>query len=146
MNNLCMLIHENSHWKHNQNLISYTCRNKDVVSEKAEASDIGFCIIERISIRLLFLLVIYLLIRGEIKMKNSYGTNGIIDFSRLWELLERRGHNKAWLRANGIHANTIVKLRKNENVTCEVLANLCHLLDCQVWEILEYKKTENTRK
>jgi DNA-binding Xre family transcriptional regulator len=84
--------------------------------------------------------------RGEIKMKNPYGTNGIIDFSRLWELLERRGHNKAWLRANGIHANTIVKLRKNENVTCEVLANLCHLLDCQVWEILEYKKTENTRK
>lgn len=79
-------------------------------------------------------------------MKNPYGTNGIIDFSRLWELLERRGHNKAWLRANGIHANTIVKLRKNENVTCEVLANLCHLLDCQVWEILEYKKTENTRK
>lgn len=79
-------------------------------------------------------------------MKNPYGTNGIIDFSRLWELLERRGHNKAWLRANGIHANTIVKLRKNENVTCEVLAHLCHLLDCQVWEILEYKKTENTRK
>ena len=79
-------------------------------------------------------------------MKNPYGTNGIIDFSRLWELLERRGHNKSWLMSNCINANKNFKHRKNENVTCEVLAHLCHLLDCQVWEILEYKKTENTRK
>lgn len=45
-------------------------------------------------------------------MKNPYGTNGIIDFSRLWELLERRGHNKAWLRANGIHPIPLLNLEK----------------------------------
>lgn len=86
-----------------------------------------------------------LIIRGK-KMKKPYGINGIIDFSRLWELLERRGLNKAWLRANGIYSNTIVKLTKNENVTCEIIANLCYLLDCQPWEILEYKKTESIHK
>lgn len=72
--------------------------------------------------------------------KTPYGANGFMDFSRLWELLERRGYNKQWLRSNGIHSNTIAKLAKNENVTCEVLANICCLLNCQVWEIMEYKK------
>ena len=82
--------------------------------------------------------------------KIPYGMNGIIDFSRLWELLERKGYNKQWLKNNGIHSNTVAKLTKNENVTCEVIANLCNLLNCQTWEIMEYKKkikeNENTKK
>ena len=78
--------------------------------------------------------------------KTPYGTNGIIEFSRLWELLERKGYNKQWLRNNGIHSNTVAKLAKNENVTCEVIANLCNLLNCQVWEIMEYRKNKNTCK
>ena len=76
--------------------------------------------------------------------KIPYGTNGVIEFSRLWELMERKGYNKQWLKNNGIHSNTIAKLTKNENVTCEVLANLCNLLNCQPWEIMEYKRKENT--
>lgn len=78
--------------------------------------------------------------------KMPYGTNGIIDFSRLWELLERRGYNKQWLKNNGIHSNTVAKLTKNENVTCEVIANLCNLLNCQTWEIMEYKKKNKESK
>lgn len=78
--------------------------------------------------------------------KKTYGTNGIIDFSRLWELLERKGYNKQWLRNNGIHSNTVAKLAKNQNVTCEVIANICHMLNCQPWEIMEYKKNENIWK
>lgn len=72
--------------------------------------------------------------------KKPYGTNGYIDFSKLWVLLERKDINKRWLRNNGIHSNTIAKLSKNENVTCEVIAHLCSLLDCQTYEILEYRK------
>lgn len=71
-----------------------------------------------------------------------YGTRGIMDFSRLWDLLERRGYNKKWLNENGVHSNTIAKLARNGNVTCEVLAHLCQLLNCQPWEIMEYKKPE----
>lgn len=81
---------------------------------------------------------------GDTKNKAPYGYNGYLDFSRLWELMERKGHNKQWLKNNGIHSNTVAKLSKNENVTCEVLANLCHLLNCQIWEIMEYKT--NTQK
>lgn len=72
--------------------------------------------------------------------KEPYGARGYMDFSRLWELMDRKGVNKTTLRDNGIHSNTVSKLVKNENVTCEVLARLCDLLSCQPWEIMEYKK------
>ena len=72
--------------------------------------------------------------------KRPYGYNGYMDFSRLWNILERKGLNKQWLKNNGIHSNTIQKLVNNGNVTCEVLSNICNLLDCQPWEIMEYKK------
>lgn len=76
------------------------------------------------------------------KRIDRYGENGYIDFSRLWDLLKRRGLNKFYLRKNGINTNTVQKLIKNKNVTCEVLANLCHLLNVQVWEICEYKEKQ----
>lgn len=69
----------------------------------------------------------------------NYGDNGYINFSRLWELMERKNVNKQWLRDNGIHSNTVAKLTKNGNVTCEVICNLCRLLECQPGDIMEYK-------
>ena len=75
----------------------------------------------------------------------NYGENGNIDFSRLWEILEKKQHNKKWLKENGIHSNTIAKLTKNQNVTCEVICNLCNLLDCQPGDFMLYTK-ENTQK
>lgn len=65
----------------------------------------------------------------------NYGDNGYINFSRLWELMERKNVNKQWLRDNGIHSNTVAKLTKNGNVTCEVICNLCRLLECQRGDI-----------
>lgn len=68
----------------------------------------------------------------------EYGKNGYIDFSRLWVLLEKKNLNKQWLRNHGMHANTISKLTKNENVTCEVICNICKLLDIQPGDLMEY--------
>lgn len=68
----------------------------------------------------------------------NYGENGYMDFTRLWAMLEKRGHKKQWLIDNGIHRATIYKLVDNGNVTCEVLCNLCRLLKCQPGEIMEY--------
>ena len=69
----------------------------------------------------------------------EYGKNGYIDFSKLWEILKEKKVNKQWLRNNGIHSCTISKLVKNENVTCEVIAHLCRLLNCQPSDFMEYK-------
>ena len=76
----------------------------------------------------------------------NYGENGYIDFSKLWVLMNKKDLNKQWLKNNGIHSNTVAKLTKNENVTCEVICNLCRLLNCQPGEIMEYKIKCNARK
>ena len=68
----------------------------------------------------------------------NYGNNGYIDFSKLWEVMEKKKYNKEFLRKNGIHANTVQKLVKNQNVTCEVIATLCALLKCQPGQIMRY--------
>jgi len=75
----------------------------------------------------------------------EYGKNGHIEFSKLWDEMARKGVNKQWLRNNGLHANTISKLTKNENVTCEVISNLCNLLDCQPGDIMGYVPNTESR-
>lgn len=68
----------------------------------------------------------------------NYGDKGYIDFSKLWTLMEKKKLKKTWLRENGIHSNTVSKLSKNENVTCDVIAQLCYLLKCQPKDIMQY--------
>ena len=68
----------------------------------------------------------------------NYGDNGYIDFSKLWEVMEKKKLNKEFLRKTGIHANTVQKLVKNQNVPCEVIATLCALLKCQPGQIMRY--------
>ena len=53
--------------------------------------------------------------------------------------MEKKKKNKQWLINNGIHRNTVYKLVNNENVTCEVICNLCYLLNCQPKDIMEYR-------
>lgn len=70
--------------------------------------------------------------------KKLYGSNGYISFEKLFTVLKKKGLNKQYLRDNGIHSNTVLKLANNENVTCEVIANLCKLLDVQPRQIMDY--------
>lgn len=70
---------------------------------------------------------------------SNYGKHGYIDFSKFWNMLEKKNKNKQWLINNGIHRNTVYKLVNNENITCEVICNLCNLLGCQPGQIMEYK-------
>lgn len=71
--------------------------------------------------------------------KSNYGENGYIDFSKLWEMLDRKGKNKQYLLNNGFSKVVLYKLVNNENVTCEIIARLCYLLNTQPKNILEYK-------
>lgn len=70
--------------------------------------------------------------------KLNYGKNGVISFNKMWELMATRGIKQQYLINNGIHRATIYKIKNNDNVTCEVIANICKLLKCQPGDILEY--------
>ena len=63
-----------------------------------------------------------------------------IDYSKLWDLLQKKGLNKKYLRDSGIHANTVAKLVKNENVTTDIITRICDILDCDIFDIMELKK------
>ena len=77
--------------------------------------------------------------------KMAYGENGYLDFDKLWKLLEKKNLKQQYLINNGIHRNTVYKLKNNDNITSEVICNLCKLLNCQPKDILEYMPNQKNQ-
>ena len=60
-------------------------------------------------------------------------------YNKLWKLLIDKKMNKTDLRiAAGITTTALAKLGKNENVNTEVLAKICKVLDCGVYDVMEF--------
>ena len=66
----------------------------------------------------------------------------MITYEKLFLVLEKKGHNKAWLRKNGFNANNVDWLVKNKDVKISTIDKLCNLLDCQPQDILTFTKDE----
>ncbi len=64
----------------------------------------------------------------------------MITYEKLFNVLEEKGYNKAWLRKNGLNANTVDQLTKNKSITINTLDKLCNLLNCEPQDILTYTK------
>ncbi len=63
------------------------------------------------------------------------------DYTKLWKLLESRNMYREDLRIEtGMSSATLAKLGKNEAVSMNVLARICEALDCDVGDIVEYKR------
>ena len=59
-------------------------------------------------------------------------------YNRLWKLLIDKNINKQKLKElSGISSASVAKLRKGQNVTTNVLLNICNALDCNVEDIME---------
>lgn len=66
----------------------------------------------------------------------------IISYNKLWKLIIDKGINKTQLREmTGITTNILAKLGKNESVQIEVLAKICEVLECDLTDIVEIKKS-----
>lgn len=67
---------------------------------------------------------------GVIKMKFSY--------KKLWKLLiDKDIKHKDLTNKTGISRSTFYKLKKDENVTTDVLLKICEELNCDISEIVE---------
>lgn len=64
------------------------------------------------------------------------------DYSKLWEILKKRGLKQQYLIDNGIHRATIYKMKRCENLTTDVIITICELLNCKPSQIMEYKSIE----
>ena len=65
-------------------------------------------------------------------------------YNKLWKLLIDKNMNKTELRiATGITTTALAKLGKNENVSTEVLAKICKVLDCDISDIMEMIPDDN---
>lgn len=59
-------------------------------------------------------------------------------YNKLWKLMIDRNINKTSLRQRaGITSNAMAKMGKNQPVNMEVLAKICHVLECGIEDVVE---------
>ncbi|MFB0680601.1 helix-turn-helix domain-containing protein, partial [Streptococcus pyogenes] len=59
-------------------------------------------------------------------------------YNKLWKLLIDKGWTKTKLRQEaGISSSTIAKLGKGENITTDILLEICIALDYKIEDIVE---------
>ena len=65
----------------------------------------------------------------------------MICFDKLWETMERKNISTYYLREQcGIDSKTVRRLRANENIETKTIEKLCAALDCDISDIMEYRK------
>ena len=62
----------------------------------------------------------------------------MIDFSPLWETMQKREMTQYQLLKSGIDNKTLDTLKKNKNVTLVTLEKLCKILECTPNDILRF--------
>ena len=67
----------------------------------------------------------------------------MIVYDKLWKTMEKRGITKSRLVGKyGLSPSLITKLKRNQSITVHTINILCEILDCNVEDIMEYKKEE----
>ena len=65
----------------------------------------------------------------------------MIVFDKLWKTMKLKGVTTYKLREScGIDSKTIRRLKANENIETKTIDKLCSALDCDIYDIMEYKK------
>ena len=62
----------------------------------------------------------------------------MIDFSPLWETMQKREMTQYQLLKSGIDNKTLDTLKKNKNVTLVTLEKLCKILECTPNDIVRF--------
>ena len=62
----------------------------------------------------------------------------MISYRRLWEKIKQENVSQYRLQKEGISNSTLTRLKRNENVSTDTINKLCHLLHCNVEEIMEF--------
>ena len=64
----------------------------------------------------------------------------MLDYSPLWETMERKGISQYRLLKEGIDNKTLDALKKGRNITLLTLEKICVILDCTPNEVISFIK------
>jgi len=67
----------------------------------------------------------------------------MIVYDKLWDTLKQKGISQYTLiKKHKISPGQITRLKRNESVSTHTIDIFCEILDCNVDDIMEYKKTK----
>ena len=68
-----------------------------------------------------------------------------ISYNKLWHILLDKQMSKDDLRKTaGISTTSLMKLKKGQNITTDVLLKICNALDCKITDIMEQVDNDGT--
>ena len=75
-------------------------------------------------------------------MNTHYRKEGaaVLDYSPLWETMERKGISQYRLLKSGLDNKTLDALKKGNNITMLTLEKICAILDCTPNEVVRFIK------
>lgn len=63
----------------------------------------------------------------------------VIDYTPLWQTMERKGVSQYQLIKSGIDNKTLDSLKKGNNITLLTLEKLCMILDCTPNDVVRFE-------
>lgn len=78
------------------------------------------------------------------KKVNKFGEMTVISYEPFYRTLIEKNITEYYLIfKQGISANTIHRIKHGKAITTTTLDELCFILDCDISDIIEYKKEES---
>lgn len=72
------------------------------------------------------------------------GLNCMITYDRLWETMKHKGISQyALIKKYHISPGQLTRLKRNESVSTHTIDVFCKILDCDICDIMEYKREDN---
>ena len=64
----------------------------------------------------------------------------MLDYSPMWETMEKKGITQYRLLKSGIDNKTLDTIKKGNNITLLTLEKICNILDCTPNEVVKFIK------
>lgn len=67
----------------------------------------------------------------------------MIIYDKLWQTMKDKGISQySLIKKYKVSPGQITRLKRNESVSTHTIDMFCRILDCQVFDIMEYKKED----
>lgn len=70
----------------------------------------------------------------------------MIVFNKLWQVMKEKNISQYKLINDyNISPSQLTRLKRNESVSTNTIDKFCEILDCDIWDIMEYKRNDSRK-